>query len=59
MREKEADVDFCRCPFFACRFMSIEDLEMHMATLGSNEEAYSGNSRRTHGKVGYGRTSFP
>ena len=41
MREKEADVDFCRCPFFACRFMSIEDLEMHMATLGSNEEAYS------------------
>jgi hypothetical protein len=56
---KEADVDFCRCPFCACCFMSIQDLEKHMATFGSNKEAHSENLRRTHGKIEYGWTSFP
>jgi hypothetical protein len=56
---KEADVDFCRCPFCACCFVSIQDLETHMATFGSNKEAHSENFRRTHGKVEYGWTNFP
>lgn len=44
---KEADVDFYRCPFCACCFIFIQNLETHMATFGSNKEAYSENFRRT------------
>jgi hypothetical protein len=31
---KETHADFCRCPFCACCFLSIQDLERHMATFG-------------------------
>ena len=51
---KEAHVDFCRCPFCACCFMSIKDLETHVATFGSNKEAHSENFRRAHDKIEYG-----
>jgi hypothetical protein len=55
---KESDVDFFRCPFCACCFMSIQDLGMHMATFGRSKEAHSENLKRIHGKVEYGWTSF-
>jgi len=56
---KEADVDFYRCPFCACCFMSIKDLETHMAAFGSNKEVHSENFRRAHGKIEHGWTNFP
>jgi hypothetical protein len=56
---EEVDEQFCPCPFCACCFMSIQDLETHMAAFGGNKEVYSENFRRTHGKMEYGWTSFP
>ena len=57
MEESEAkvdNVDFCRCPFCACCFLSIQDLERHMAAFGSNREEHSETYRRTHGRAEYG-----
>jgi hypothetical protein len=54
METKEAYVDFCRCPFCACCFMSIQDLERHITTFGNNKETHYENVRRTHDKVEYG-----
>jgi hypothetical protein len=51
---KEANADFCRCPFCTCWFFTIQDLERHMAAFGSNREEHSENYRRTHGRVEYG-----
>jgi len=51
---KEAIVDFCLCPFCKCCFLTIQDLERHMAAFGRNREEHTENCRRTHGRVEYG-----
>jgi len=55
---KEAAADFCQYPFCARFFVSIQDLETHMATFSSNKETHSENLRRTHDRIEYGWTSF-
>ena len=54
---KEAIVDFCRCPFCPCYFLTRQDLERHMAAFGSNREEHSEDYRKTHGRVEYGSAS--
>jgi hypothetical protein len=56
---KEANADFCRCPFCPCCFFTIQDLERHIATFGKNREEHPENYRRTHGRVEHGWASGP
>jgi hypothetical protein len=51
---KEANVDFYRCPFCTCCFLSIQDLERHMAAFGNIKEQHEEACRRTHGRAEYG-----
>jgi Zn-finger nucleic acid-binding protein len=55
----KVNADFCRCPFCACCFFTIGDLEKHLKTFGNSKEEHFENHRRTHARMEHGSANGP